>query len=176
MPTNIEIKAAIESVDKLLPRAAAVAGDTRVDITQDDTFFACEHGRLKLRTRDSRRGELIFYRRADRRGPKPSFYTSTTTTDPDGLRRVLDFAYGSVGRVRKHRIVYKLEGTLIHLDRVEGLGDFLELEVALHGGQPIQAGIAEAHRVLQLLGVGTERLVEGAYIDLLSAMVERQPL
>jgi adenylate cyclase class IV len=49
MARNIEIKARIASVEALLPRAQALADGPAVQIAQDDTFFVCDRGRLKLR-------------------------------------------------------------------------------------------------------------------------------
>jgi adenylate cyclase class IV len=57
----------------------------------------------------------------------------------------------------------------VHLDRVEGLGEFLELEVVLEEGESAEAGTAEAHALMARLGIGTEQLVQGAYVDLLNA-------
>jgi adenylate cyclase class IV len=57
----------------------------------------------------------------------------------------------------------------VHLDRVEGLGDFLELEVVLRDGEPLDAGVAEAHALMAQLGVAPDALIEGAYVDLLQA-------
>jgi adenylate cyclase class IV len=62
MPRNIEIKASIRSLEDLGRRAAAVADQGPFALDQDDTFFACESGRLKLRAFSSESGELIFYR------------------------------------------------------------------------------------------------------------------
>jgi len=42
---NVEIKARIESVEAMTPRVAGLADQGRVEIEQDDTFFACERGR-----------------------------------------------------------------------------------------------------------------------------------
>lgn len=50
MPQNIEIKARIERIDLLHPRATAIADRGPVEIAQDDSFFRCDAGRLKLRT------------------------------------------------------------------------------------------------------------------------------
>lgn len=173
MPSNVEIKARIPGVEELLPRAAAIADSPREDIHQDDTFFRCDEGRLKLRDFGDGHGQLIFYRRADEAGPKPSFYRSTPTDDPDGMRETLTLAYGARGRVRKHRILFLAGRTRIHLDRVDGLGDHLELEVVLEEEHPDEAAIAgavaEAHRVMTALGVDETQLVEGAYLDLLAA-------
>jgi predicted adenylyl cyclase CyaB len=168
MPRNVEIKARIDSVDELLPRAAAIADKGPVEIVQDDTFFRCENGRLKLRAFSETEGELIFYRRADRQGPKESFYLRSPTSDAKGLREALSLACGAAGRVKKRRTLFLCGRTRIHLDRVEGLGDFLELEVVLAEGEPVEAGVKEAHEVMGRLGIDPSRLVEGAYVDLLA--------
>lgn len=169
MPRNIEIKARLDDIDALLPRVAALDARGPELLQQDDTFFACAAGRLKLRAFGPERGELIFYRRADSAGPKLSDYRIVPTAEPDALRAALADAYGVSGRVRKLRTLYLAGRTRIHLDRVEGLGHFLELEVVLADGDSEADGVAEAHALLAHLGVGPERLLEGAYVDLLRA-------
>ena len=113
-------------------------------------------------------GELIFYRRADEQGPKESFYLLAPTSSPDALRELLTSAYGQVGRVRKHRTLFLVGRTRVHLDRVEGLGHFLELEVVLADGESAVVGVGEAHDLMEQLGVLPSQLVEGAYVDLLA--------
>lgn len=171
MARNIEIKAQIESVEALAPRAAAIASAGPSEIEQDDTFFRCASGRLKLRTFPEGNGELIFYRRADQRGPKESFYLRSLTSTPEVLREALALAYGQVGRVRKRRMLYLAGRTRIHLDRVEGLGDFLELEVALAEGESPEGGLAEAQALMEALAIKPSQLVEAAYVDLLARRV-----
>jgi predicted adenylyl cyclase CyaB len=168
MSRNVEIKARIASLDALAPRVAALADQGPVEIVQDDTFFACERGRLKLRALSGGDGQLIFYRRLDQAGPKESFFVISATPTPDTLREALSLAYGRVGRVRKHRTLYLIGRTRVHLDRVEDLGDFLELEVVLAEGEPLEPGIAEARRIMAALGIAPDQLVEGAYVDLLA--------
>ena len=167
MARNVEIKARIESVAALLPRVQAIAGDGPAKIFQDDTFFTCANGRLKLRAFSETSGELIFYQRPDKAGPKESFYVISPTTSPDTLREVLTLAYGQTGRVRKRRSLFMRGRTRIHLDEVEGLGDFLELEVVLSEGEATKEGIATAHELLARLDIRPEQLIEGAYADLL---------
>ena len=166
MARNIEIKARIESVESLLPRCAALATEGPFEIRQDDTFFRCSTGRLKLRDFLDGRGELIFYRRSDASGPKESFYLRSETSTPAALRESLVLAYGEAGRVRKRRTFFLAGRTRIHLDRVEGLGDFLELEVVLDEGERGEAGRLEAEALMTRLGIGIGDLVEGAYVDL----------
>jgi adenylate cyclase class IV len=167
---NVEIKARIESVEALAPRVAAIAvGGGRVDLRQDDTFFACPRGRLKLRALSPREGELIFYDRADRSGPRESSYVVAPTPAPDAVREALSRAWGQTGRVRKTRALYRVGRTRVHLDRVEGLGDFLELEVVLDEGEGAERGIAEAEALMAALGIAAADLVAEAYVDLLAA-------
>ncbi|GAB7027854.1 class IV adenylate cyclase [Geotalea toluenoxydans] len=167
MARNIEIKAYIESVDALVPKAAAIADQGPIDIIQDDTFFRCDSGRLKLRAFSPDEGELIFYRRADQQGPKESFYLRSSTPAPETLRESLSLAYGQAGRVRKHRTLFLAGRTRIHLDKVEGLGEFLELEVVLEEGESAEKGVREAHELMAKLGVDPSQLIEDAYVDLL---------
>ena len=169
MPRNVEIKARIGEIASLTARVAAIATDGPQEIVQDDTFFACPHGRLKLRAFAHDDGQLIFYRRADAAGPTESFFVLTPTTSPDRLRDTLAHACGVTGRVRKRRTLYLVGRTRVHLDEVEGLGDFLELEVVLQPGQSEAEGEAIARDVLAALGVADSALIQGAYLDLLGA-------
>ena len=168
MARNIEIKARIPGIAAVLPAVTALATSGPTAIDQDDTFFPCPTGRLKLRAFADGTGELIFYQRPDTAGPKESFYVKTPTHDPQGLRQALTLAYGQAGRVRKHRTLYLAGRTRIHLDRVEGLGDFLELEVVLNEGEASAAGVAEAETLLARLGIGPQQLLTTAYVDLLT--------
>ena len=165
---NVEIKARITSIDAIAPRVAAMADRGPSEIPQDDTFFVCERGRLKLRAFSPSAGELIFYRRPNQAGPKESRFVISATASPDSLREALTLAYGAAGRVRKHRTLYLVGRTRVHLDRVSGLGDFLELEVVLTDEESSDAGIKEAHALMTALGIRDDQLVDGAYVDLLS--------
>ena len=82
------------------------------------------------------------------------------------MRELLTHAYGQSGRVRKHRTLYLAGRTRIHLDRVAGLGEFLELEVVLKDGESAQAGVNEAYAIMARLGIDPAQLLEGAYVDM----------
>ena len=164
---NVEIKARISSIEALVPRVAALADQGPVEIEQDDTFFVCERGRIKLRALSATEGQLIFYRRANQAGPKESRFVISPTASPDTLRDALALAYGSAGRVRKHRTLYLVGRTRVHLDRVESLGHFLELEVVLAEGESPDAGVKEARALMTALGLADDQLIDGAYVDLL---------
>ena len=167
MARNIEIKARIDNPTAVRERAAAVANEGPTEIAQEDTFFNCSAGRLKLRAFSNSHGELIFYRRPDQHGPKESHYIRTSTAEPEMLRQTLAQAYGEIGRVRKQRTLFIAGRTRIHLDEVENLGSFLELEVVLREGEPAEAGVREAEDLMSRLGIRASQLIDRAYIDLL---------
>lgn len=168
MARNIEIKARIKSVGMLKRKVEGLASGDPIEIEQDDTFFRCENGRLKLREFANKSGELIFYQRADRPGPKESFYLRVAITETSALRETLSAACGQLGRLRKHRTLYLIDRTRVHLDSVQELGDFLELEVVLSEGESAQAGVGIARKLMVELGIQPEQLIECAYIDLLA--------
>ena len=168
MPRNIEIKARLDSIEAIEPKVVALAASGPTPIAQDDTFFRCDTGRLKLRAFSAEKGELIYYRRANEHGPKESFYVISPIESPDTLRECLSLAYGHVGRVIKQRTLYLVGRTRVHLDRVQGLGDFLELEVVLADGEPSEVGMQEAYALMARLGVDPAQLIDTAYVDLLT--------
>ena len=173
MPRNIEIKARLnDGIDALLARAAAVAGGTPQIIDQDDSFFRVPHGRLKLRQFADGTAELIHYQRADTAQAKASDYVRVPAPEPAALREALARACGLLGRVRKRRwLLIVSDGafsTRIHLDRVEGLGDFMELEVMLKDEQTDAEGQAVAENLMRQLGLQDAPRLAGAYMDMLA--------
>lgn len=167
MPANVEIKARVRDPRKLLERARGLAPAEPVTITQVDTFFAVPVGRLKLRDFGDGTGELIRYRRPDRTGPKVSDYALSPTADPVGLAELLAGALPVIGVVRKRRTLLLVGRTRIHIDEVQDLGWFMELEVVLGAGDGVAGGEAEARRLMADLGIAEDDLVQGAYLDLL---------
>jgi predicted adenylyl cyclase CyaB len=166
MPVNIEIKARARKFDEIRSRAEKLSDMPVEVIPQEDTFFNVEHGRLKLRVLAPDRGQLIYYTRPDQEGPKRSDYHIAETRDPDNLKRVLELAYGIRGVVIKTRYLYLIGQTRVHLDDVEGLGRFVELEVVMKAGQSDAEGQEIAKGLMTDLGVEGSDLLEGAYMDM----------
>ena len=167
MARNVEIKARVTDVAALQSSVAGLADSGPSFIAQDDTFFHCAHGRLKLREFGDGSAELIAYERPDTAGPKVSTYLRSPVADPARLRDALAAACGLRGRVRKQRTLYLVGPTRVHLDVVEGLGHFVELEVVLRAEQTPAQGMAVAEGLLAALKIGPAQLVAQAYVDLL---------
>jgi adenylate cyclase class IV len=165
MPRNIEIKARIVSVEALLAQARPLADGDPEPIEQDDTFFVVAMGRLKLREFADGSAELIHYHRGDGPEARPSDYVRVPVVDAAALREALARGCGVLGRVRKRRLLLRLGQTRLHLDRVQGLGDCVELEVVLRDGQGDDEGRAIAEGWMQALGLQSAPRLGGAYLD-----------
>jgi predicted adenylyl cyclase CyaB len=169
MPTNVEIKAAL--LDRVGAEAWATArcrsGPELLE--QEDVFFPCEGARLKLRILGPKRGELIRYQRTDAAEVRTSEYLLARTIDPQALREILTATLGTAGVVKKTRLLYMVGQTRVHIDRVEGLGDFLELEVVMRPEQSEQEGKHIAEGLLSELGISKSELLAAAYVDMLRA-------
>jgi predicted adenylyl cyclase CyaB len=168
MKRNVEIKAKVTELAAVREIVAGLADSGPMELEQEDTFFACPRGRLKLRRfADGSQAELIYYERPEGSGPKESRYLVRPTADPEGLKDVLSAALDIRGVVRKQRTVYLVGQTRVHLDRVEGLGEFVELEVVLQPQQNSSDGVAIARELMAKLGISQSQLIDGAYLDLL---------
>lgn len=167
MAANVEIKARVRNLAALERRTARLADRGPEILQQEDVFFRSPQGRFKLRSFPEGHGELIYYERPDTAGPKRSSYSIHETAEPSELNAVLAAALGVAGKVRKERRLYTKGPTRIHLDRVEDLGDFMELEVVLQPDQEESEGVAIAAELMRALGIRDEDLVDDAYFDLL---------
>lgn len=169
MPRNIEIKAILKDREAIVAVVANKSNGPPQTIKQHDFFFRCNEGRLKLRVFDSGRGELIRYEREDIAAARSSRYHIARTSDPEILLDILTQTLGRIGEVKKTRVLYLIGQTRVHIDRVEGLGDFLELEVVLRADQSEDDGKRIAEELLTELEIEKGQLIAEAYVDLLHA-------
>lgn len=169
MPTNIEIKAKISSLEDFRRKIEKLNVKETGEIFQEDTFFKISKGRLKLRTFGEESGELIYYVRENLPGLKRSDYHIFKTTEPNALRQILENSLGIRGVVKKRRLFYLVGNTRIHFDEVETLGSFLEIEVILNKGQDEISCRAIANEIMEKLNIKEKDLVDKAYIDLIES-------
>ncbi len=167
MNRNIEIKARASDFARQMEKAGMIADSGPEVIRQEDTFFKCPQGRLKLRKISDRDGELIYYQRHDLRSAKESRYLIGRTREPELFARILGEVLGVLGVVSKERTVYLIGQTRMHFDKVEGLGRFIELEVVLKSGQESADGERVVRGLMKELLIVEDDLIEGAYVDLL---------
>ena len=164
---NIEIKARCADLEAARRRASRLATQSLGVDHQVDTYFATRSGRLKLRESSLSGGQLVPYLRDDVAGPRRSDYRVIPVDDAEGTRRLLSAILGVDCVVEKEREILLSGNVRIHLDRVKGLGSFIELEAVFDGSPAAEA--EQRRRVEQLmaqLGVREEDLVSVSYENL----------
>ncbi len=167
MPVNIEIKARVSDLQERINLARGLSDEPEQILVQHDVFFRVPSGMLKLRQINGERAELIAYAREPGDQPRPSTYEIVGVTDFEAMRRLLGATLGEVAEVRKTRTLFMNGRTRIHLDQVDGLGEFLELEVVLGDGDDEDSGRAEADRLMRALGVEPGDLLDRTYAEML---------
>nr|XP_026489373.1 uncharacterized protein LOC113395871 [Vanessa tameamea] len=169
---NVEIKAKVNDFDEICKIAEELSGAPPTIIHQNDTFYKVNTGRLKLRVYADKSATLVRYDRDDEQGPKLSNYdllefsvneSAKIKTFDDIMKKCL----GVRGNVIKERRLYMVDQTRIHIDKVDGLGKFMELEVVLRPEQTLEDGQAIAKDLQMKLGVKDNDLIDCAYVDLL---------
>jgi predicted adenylyl cyclase CyaB len=165
MARNVELKARVADLPALRGRLALLDAIGPEELVQTDTYFVVSSGRLKLREFGDGMAELIVYQRPDTSTAKLSNYMRVPASSQ--LRDVLALSLGVRATVRKRRSVFLLGQTRIHLDEVESLGAFIELEVVLHDDQTVVEGERTAMSVLEALAVPAASLISHGYVDLL---------
>ncbi len=165
---NLEIKAHDRDASATLAAALQLGAEDQGWLHQRDTYFHAVQGRLKLREAPPEPAELIAYARAELAGPKVSLYRIVSVADHVALIAALTDSLGVRVVVEKARRLLLWRNVRIHLDRVEGLGDFVELEAvaASPGGLEVERDRVEELR--ETLGIADEDLVAHGYADLLT--------
>jgi predicted adenylyl cyclase CyaB len=165
---NLELKAAAGDLSRLrrVLRAVGARHEPR-PLDQADWYFAVPHGRLKLRQRKGEpTAELIFYVRPDATRARTSEYQKMPIADAAGMLRLLRTMFTPGVCVRKRRDLWFYGETRVHLDRVKGLGSFVEIEV------PFSRNATAARRVMGTLtvrlGIEPHDVLASSYADLLA--------
>ncbi len=168
---NVELKARDRDPARTLERALALGADDRGEIRQRDTYFPGARGRLKLREQESGGSplwdELIEYSRADSPEARTSTYLRVPVADAAPLREALEAAYGTLVTVTKRRRLLLWQNVRIHLDDVEGLGTYLELEGVAEADSDLSAERVSVEHLRRELGIEDDDLVATSYSDLL---------
>ncbi len=169
---NIEIKCRCADLEVVREKALAMGAAEKGVLLQEDVFFRAPRARLKLRVVEGGRAELISYRRPDVTGTRGCDYVVVPAADPALLEEALSHALERDGAVRKRRRLLLLGNTRIHLDEVEGLGAFVELETVLSGRSDGE-GREEMESVARGLGLDPMDAVPVPYLELLRGKAEK---
>jgi adenylate cyclase, class 2 len=170
----IEIKA--YCTDKAKIRTILLKDNARFVGTdkQTDTYFKCSNGRLKLREGNIEYS-LVFYQREDLTGPKKSKVIYYHPRKDTPLKDILTTALSKLVTIVKSREIYYVDNIKFHLDSVDELGDFVEIEAIDTDGTRDENVLREqCNKYLARFGVQEEDLIDCSYSDLLLRKLEME--
>ena len=140
------------------------AGD-HGEIWQRDTYFEVASGGLKLREKRPGRPHLIQFERINEPQQRESRYRIIEVEDGPMLSAALAAAIGVRVVVTKRRRLFLWRDVRIHLDEVERLGRFIELEAVA----PPDSDLTHEHRLIaelrDALAITDKRLVAVGYAE-----------
>lgn len=167
MHLNIEIKARCDNQDFIRTLLQDRQADFRGTDHQIDTYFQVPKGRLKLR-QGSIENNLIHYDRPDQAGPKASEVHLYACQDGAALRATLSAALDTKVVVDKKREIYFIDNVKFHLDQVNELGTFVEIEAIDSDGSIGRDRLKEqCDYYLELFKIQENDLLQNSYSDML---------
>jgi len=166
---NIEIKAKYHDLDQAKSIAKKLMTDQLGELHQIDTYYKTENGRLKLREINGKVAQLIPYYKEYTQGPMKSCYSLLPVDNPVELKAILEKILGMLTIVDKKREVYLIGNIRVHLDRVKGLGNFIEFEAVYEENSPDAKSIEmeKVEELMRTFSISEDSLLDKSYIDYL---------
>ena len=162
---NIELKASDPDPERSLAVVLGLGARDRGVLRQRDTYFRVGRGRLKLREEEPGGATLVQYDRVDADEARVSSYRLVPIEDPRKLCDALEASLGTLAVVEKERHLLLWQSVRIHLDRVEGLGNFLELEGVATQDSDLADELDRVTRLTEALEIAPERILRNSYSD-----------
>jgi adenylate cyclase class 2 len=171
---NVEIKARCNNPDAIRNYLLNNNADFKGADVQTDTYFNVQHGRLKLREGNIE-NNLIYYERNNQAGPKSSDFILTKVPDAVHLKESLSKAIGIKVVVKKKREIYYINNVKFHIDEVDGLGSFAEIEAGNIGNDLTREELLKQCEFYMLqFGIEEKNLIEVSYSDMMLAGINEQ--
>jgi adenylate cyclase class IV len=162
---NVELKAIDPDPSASLEICRALGAEDCGTIAQRDTYFEVARGGLKLREEQPGHPHLIQFERASEPQQRESRYRIIEVSDGAALCAALAAAIGIRRVVVKRRHLLLWQSVRIHLDEVEQLGAFIELEAV---AEP-DSDLTHEHRLIaelrDALAITDERLIAHGYAE-----------
>ncbi|KAA3614721.1 MAG: class IV adenylate cyclase [Calditrichaeota bacterium] len=170
MGLNIEIKARCKNhktIEEVMQKMNFPFEGSEV---QTDTFFNVPHGRLKVREYNNKTAVLIPYIRPDVKTPRASDYVLLDIKEPNQTIDILESMFGIRLVVEKNRKIYHYDNIRVHLDSIEELGTFIELEGVVTKSDQREETLQKVELLMELFEIKDNDIVLNAYVDLIEKM------
>jgi adenylate cyclase class 2 len=168
MAQNIEFKAKGPGHQLLRSRAQELGAELQGILHQHDTYFKVSQGRKKIRKIAGSHSELITYFRSDARQARQSTYHVKRLIFPEITKFMLKMRHGTLAEVVKQRELWLWKSVRIHLDKVEGLGEFMELEAVVSNAGSLEEAQSQCHAVMDKLEITEADMIASSYCDMLT--------
>ncbi|CAN5649377.1 hypothetical protein BH10BAC5_BH10BAC5_03440 [soil metagenome] len=163
----IEIKAHCSDPSNIENILTERKADFRGIDNQTDTYFNCKNGRLKLRE-GTIENSLIHYNRADLEGPKRSDVKLIKIREASEMKSILSETNGILKTVIKRRKIFFIRNVKFHIDEIENLGSFVEIEAIDESEQFTENELLEqCNYYLSLFNIPKSDLLKKSYSDMI---------
>lgn len=170
---NIEIKAKSNNHERIRDFLKSRNADFKGIDHQIDTYFKVNNGRLKLREGNIE-NYLIYYERENKEGPKQSDIILFKSAPGSSLKSILVKANSVLTVVDKQREIYFIENVKFHIDTVQELGTFMEIEAIDEDGSIGKDTLLEqCSEYLKHFEISESDLISVSYSDLLLEKAEK---
>jgi adenylate cyclase class IV len=164
---NLEAKFRLDDLDRARDAAIALGYSERAILTQRDTFFSVNRGKLKLREENGA-AVLIYYSR-DESGPLMlSNYDIVAIPNTASTIAMLAAALGTIAVVEKVRTLMMRDHVRLHLDRVATLGNFGEIEAVIADVDDPEHSRGAVNELLAALAITPSDLIDVSYFEMLA--------
>jgi predicted adenylyl cyclase CyaB len=165
MARNLELKIKLDSFEPLIEQLSNINASDAGILNQKDVYYEIENGLLKLRIQN---GEylLIKYNRDESGNDRWSDY-DILKLEGDNVEEYLKDMFKIETTVVKERKLYLYKDTRIHLDKVNNLGLFLELETVVTTSVEYAKELFD--EMVEILQLDTSGQLLKSYRDLLLA-------
>lgn len=168
---NVEVKYELRDADLCRSIIARLGARLAATLRQRDTYFRVPDGRLKKREVDGEGTEWVMYHRLNRAKPRLSNFT--IYTEQEALARFGQAPLPVWVIVEKSREVWLMGEVRLHIDDVERLGRFFEIEALVTPRQHVGLCRREVDRIVKELGpIVLGELIPVSYSDMLAAEME----
>jgi adenylate cyclase class 2 len=162
---NVELKARDDDLAGSAAICRALGAEDHGEIRQRDTYFNVASGGLKLREESPGHAHLIQFERSNEPQQRESRYRIVVIEDGPSLGAVLDAALGVKVVVAKRRRLHVWRDVRIHLDEVDGLGTFIELEAVARPESDLTHEHALVRELREAFAITDARLLSRGYAD-----------
>ena len=164
---NLEIKANCKDLKRIVSILNSLNVKFLSEGFQRDTYFKVSRGNLKLRENNNGEDYLIWYKRRKKAEPKLSEYYIYQTQKSQNLKNFLKNAFGEKIIIEKVRKIYLYKNVRVHLDRVKGLGNFIELEAVLSKDGMDKESKENMNFLVEKLCINKEDLSKSSYSEII---------